>query len=150
MACIISREPYIFSYLDSVDFLRCFFGKILSYMSPVVTGDKNCVLNFVSRLLCNDYFAAGSEDRVVCFSCGLTLYRWEDDDIPLKEHRRWQPRCVFFLQRAFPQLLYFGCKYLYTPKISIVPAWHISSFFPHKMAVFVCIHGVNCILNTVR
>ena len=42
MACKISREPYImFSYLDSVGFLRCFFGKILPYMSPVVTGDNN-------------------------------------------------------------------------------------------------------------
>ena len=41
MACKISREPYIFSYLDSVGFLRCFFGKILSYMSPVVTGDNS-------------------------------------------------------------------------------------------------------------
>ena len=41
MACKISREPYIFSYLDSVGFLRCFFGKILQYMSPVVTGDNN-------------------------------------------------------------------------------------------------------------
>ena len=41
MACKISREPYIFSYLDSVGFLRRFFGKILPYMSPVVTGDNN-------------------------------------------------------------------------------------------------------------
>ena len=41
MACKISQEPYIFSYLDSVGFLRCFFGKILPYMSPVVTGDNN-------------------------------------------------------------------------------------------------------------
>ena len=39
----LENHSYIFSYLHSAGFLRCFFGKILSYMSPVVTGDKKRV-----------------------------------------------------------------------------------------------------------
>ncbi len=34
-------------------------------------------------------------DNVQCFSCGVQINKWERDDIPFVEHKRWSPSCCF-------------------------------------------------------
>ena len=41
------------------------------------------------------FFYSGTDDRVVCFECGLHLRQWTADDDPLFEHKRCQPDCLF-------------------------------------------------------
>ena len=39
--------------------------------------------------------AALDNDRVLCYSCNVSLVCWEPADEPWKEHRRHQPKCLF-------------------------------------------------------
>ena len=42
----------------------------------------------------------GSNDRVICFYCGLCLYQRADTDIPEVEHAKYWSACAY-LERAF-------------------------------------------------
>ena len=48
-----------------------------------------------SALAAAGFFYSGTDDRVVCFKCGLHLRKWTADDDPLFEHKRCQPDCLF-------------------------------------------------------
>ena len=41
------------------------------------------------------FFYKGYGDSVECFFCGVCLYRWETEDNPIIEHRKWSPFCKF-------------------------------------------------------
>ena len=42
----------------------------------------------------------GSDDRAICFQCGLSLYQWSDSDIPEIEHAKYWSACAY-LERTF-------------------------------------------------
>ena len=42
----------------------------------------------------------GSDDRAICFYCGLCIYQWEDTDIPEIEHAKYWSACAY-LERTF-------------------------------------------------
>ena len=42
----------------------------------------------------------GSDDRVFCFYCGLSIYQWADTDIPEIEHAKYWSACAH-LERTF-------------------------------------------------
>ena len=42
----------------------------------------------------------GSDDRAICFYCGLCLYQWVDTDIPDFEHAKYWSACTY-LERTF-------------------------------------------------
>ena len=42
----------------------------------------------------------GSDDRAICFQCGLSLYQWADSDIPEIEHAKYWSACAY-LERTF-------------------------------------------------
>lgn len=41
------------------------------------------------------FYYNGEDDRVTCFACSVQLCRWEYDDDPMIEHRRWSAQCPF-------------------------------------------------------
>ncbi|XP_050413935.1 baculoviral IAP repeat-containing protein 3 [Patella vulgata] len=41
------------------------------------------------------FYYTGPGDMVRCFFCGIELTDWERYDIPVGEHYRWSPRCLF-------------------------------------------------------
>lgn len=41
------------------------------------------------------FFYFGKADACFCFFCGKGIRKWEFYDIPLLEHRKWSPGCVF-------------------------------------------------------
>ena len=41
-----------------------------------------------------------SDDRAICFYCGLCIYQWEDTDIPEIEHAKYWSACAY-LERTF-------------------------------------------------
>ena len=47
------------------------------------------------------FYVTGDEDRVRCFSCGLELYNWKEEDVPYNEHIREQPQCDFIKDVTF-------------------------------------------------
>ena len=42
----------------------------------------------------------GSDDRAICFYCGLAIYQWADTDIPEIEHAKYWSVCAY-LERMF-------------------------------------------------
>ena len=48
-----------------------------------------------SDLAAVGFFYTGTDDRVVCFKCGLHLRQWTADDDPWTEHKRCRPDCLF-------------------------------------------------------
>ncbi|KAJ8311085.1 hypothetical protein KUTeg_011362 [Tegillarca granosa] len=44
------------------------------------------------------FFYEGREDQVRCFFCGGGLFNWDPEDVPIVEHARWYPKCVFLRQ----------------------------------------------------
>ena len=42
----------------------------------------------------------GSDDRAICFYCGLSIYQWADTDIPEIEHAKYWSACAY-LERTF-------------------------------------------------
>ena len=42
----------------------------------------------------------GSDDRAICFYCGLCIYQWADTDIPEIEHAKYWSACTY-LERTF-------------------------------------------------
>ena len=49
------------------------------------------------------FYYSGMEDRVVCFSCGVKLDEWGDEE-PLARHCKASPHCTF-LRQDFPEKL---------------------------------------------
>ena len=41
------------------------------------------------------FICLGSNDRVICFFCGVCLYSWEKSDNVWIEHARWSNQCYF-------------------------------------------------------
>lgn len=41
------------------------------------------------------FFYTGSEDKVICFSCGCGLKGWEFGDVPLEEHKKSSEDCEY-------------------------------------------------------
>ena len=42
----------------------------------------------------------GSDDRAICFYCGICLFQWADTDIPEIEHVTYWSACAY-LERTF-------------------------------------------------
>ncbi|XP_060571240.1 uncharacterized protein LOC132729482 [Ruditapes philippinarum] len=45
-------------------------------------------------------YHSGTHGNVRCFSCGVVLGEWKDDDVPLLEHIREQPECDFIQEHV--------------------------------------------------
>ena len=41
------------------------------------------------------FYYMGQRDECICFSCGQKLGGWERTNIPLDEHLKWSPNCIF-------------------------------------------------------
>ena len=41
------------------------------------------------------FFYSGFGDIVICAFCGLTLHKWQPNDDPIIEHRKFNPDCKF-------------------------------------------------------
>ncbi|XP_044740093.1 baculoviral IAP repeat-containing protein 7-like [Chrysoperla carnea] len=39
----------------------------------------------------------GTEDKTLCFYCGLGLHEWHEADVAWEQHARWNPRCTFMI-----------------------------------------------------
>lgn len=44
------------------------------------------------------FYYTGNGDKVSCFSCGVGVHQWEEDDDPWVEHAKWNPYCEFVLK----------------------------------------------------
>ena len=53
------------------------------------------------RLAKAGFYYMGEIDKVVCFSCGITLREWEQTDDPLVEHYKWSKNCVFLKMTGY-------------------------------------------------
>ncbi|XP_053382447.1 baculoviral IAP repeat-containing protein 3-like [Mercenaria mercenaria] len=62
------------------------------------------------------FYYTGENDAVKCFSCKIKLHNMESNDIPMQEHSRWSPNCVF-LNMIGPKCLGF----LFTPAKTFKP-----------------------------
>lgn len=45
------------------------------------------------------FFYTGHEDIVICFHCGLNLYKWLHGEDPAIAHARWRPFCSYLQSR---------------------------------------------------
>lgn len=61
------------------------------------------------------FFYTGRGDQVQCFSCGVTINDWEEDDDPWVQHAVWQPDCKF-LQLLRDKEFIESCVANYTEK----------------------------------
>ena len=41
------------------------------------------------------FFYVGYGKTIECFSCGIRIYTWFEDDCPFKEHRDLSQDCIF-------------------------------------------------------
>jgi len=46
------------------------------------------------------FFYTGQGDKTQCFYCGIKLCHWRPNDIPIKEHNKYSPKCLYLLQSA--------------------------------------------------
>jgi hypothetical protein len=44
------------------------------------------------------FYFTGTEDKVVCFTCGYGIRNWTARDDPWKRHAQWSPACDFIIQ----------------------------------------------------
>lgn len=44
------------------------------------------------------FYYTGKGDKVICFSCGLGIHKWKDEDDAWIEHAKWNPKCDFVRQ----------------------------------------------------
>ncbi|XP_076444751.1 baculoviral IAP repeat-containing protein 7-B-like [Babylonia areolata] len=49
--------------------------------------------HLLRRLVQIGFFYTGHSDIVICYSCGLSLYQWLQEDDPYIVHARWKPNC---------------------------------------------------------
>lgn len=53
------------------------------------------------------FYFKGYGDSVRCAFCGIVLCRWERGDVPLAEHAKHNPKCIFLLDPKYnPNLLH--------------------------------------------
>ncbi|KAI4458466.1 inhibitor of apoptosis [Holotrichia oblita] len=45
------------------------------------------------------FFYSGIGDKVICFTCGVGVHKWEEDDDPWVEHAKWNPHCEYVLRK---------------------------------------------------
>lgn len=43
------------------------------------------------------FFYSGEGDKVICFHCGMGVYKWENTDHPLAEHKKHFLNCKYIL-----------------------------------------------------
>lgn len=41
------------------------------------------------------FYKVNDRDKVKCFKCGIVIYQWEYEDVPIEEHRKYSPECEF-------------------------------------------------------
>ncbi|BFY98343.1 hypothetical protein BsWGS_01381 [Bradybaena similaris] len=41
------------------------------------------------------FFYTGFNDKVTCFACGVGLYNWPSDAVPIEQHLKASPHCMF-------------------------------------------------------
>lgn len=34
-------------------------------------------------------------DSVECFACGVKMSQWKTSDVPITEHKKWSPECIY-------------------------------------------------------
>ena len=47
------------------------------------------------QLAAAGFFYTGYADKVTCFCCGITLKKWESDDVAMVEHKKHAPECNY-------------------------------------------------------
>ena len=52
------------------------------------------------RMAKAEFSYRGSDNRAICFYCGLCIYQWADTDIPEIEHAKYWSACAY-LERTF-------------------------------------------------
>lgn len=58
------------------------------------------------------FFYTGRSDIVTCYFCGLNLYRWLSNDIPINEHTKFNKNCgyISLFQKNTYSLTRFECS----------------------------------------
>lgn len=44
------------------------------------------------------FFYTQKDDRVICFSCGGGIFKWEKEDDPWEQHALWYAECIYLRQ----------------------------------------------------
>jgi hypothetical protein len=70
---------------------------------PSMSVESSRVLTFEEWPICMPFtaqemaaaglFYRGRSDRVICYSCGVILKKWNPNDRPMSEHQRHSPEC---------------------------------------------------------
>lgn len=54
---------------------------------------------FTTKLSDAGFYYIGCDTTVKCYSCGVGITEWKRDDVPLKVHQAFSPRCEFLKNR---------------------------------------------------
>ncbi|CAH2019758.1 unnamed protein product [Acanthoscelides obtectus] len=70
------------------------FSEYNSYDKRISTFEKGWtgVIN-PAVLAAAGFFYVGSEDICQAFCCGIIIYKWKDDDCPIKDHLKFSKNC---------------------------------------------------------
>lgn len=76
--------------MDSPNFMR-YNSRLISYRKKWPQALKYLTEPLVEA----GFYYTQKNDTVECFSCGLTLKNWNDDESPWEQHAIHAPRCDF-------------------------------------------------------
>lgn len=75
-------------------------------------------LSYLEKYLAESgLFYTGRSDEVKCFSCGVSMKNWNENEQPAEHHVLWQPKCDFLIMTkgdAFIQQI--RAKYVVKPE----------------------------------
>lgn len=80
--CVYTPESKIPIYHHESERLRSFKNWPLAFIRP-------------SQLAEAGFYFLRVNDHVRCAYCGIEIGSWEEGDVPVSEHRRHNPKCVF-------------------------------------------------------
>ncbi|NXB97235.1 BIR protein, partial [Vidua chalybeata] len=78
------------------------------------------------------FYYTGVQDKVKCFSCGLTLDNWQPGDNAMEKHKQLYPRCSFVQRMLSVNNVGLSSRSAFSPSIanSLPPSLHSIALSP--------------------
>ncbi|KAH9520251.1 hypothetical protein Btru_060369 [Bulinus truncatus] len=82
------------------------FEEITARLGTFKTWPKLISLTFPANIMADaGFYYSGFMDKVKCYACGVGLFNWSPDAVPVTQHAKASPLCVFLLQAKGKEFL---------------------------------------------
>ncbi|NWH93382.1 BIR protein, partial [Aegithalos caudatus] len=131
---IVEDSPFLASIMRQsalCDELKYDLSCELYRMSTFSTFPTNAPVSERSLARAGFYYT-GVQDKVKCFSCGLTLDNWQPGDNAMEKHKQLYPSCSFVQRMLSVNNLGLSSRSAFSPSVanSLSPSLHSTALSP--------------------